>query len=80
MVYLILSLGVRQDYQQAKTYYEKACNLKNGKWCSSLGFLYAFGKGVRQNVQTAKKYFGKACSLGEQAGCGAYKILNEKGY
>ena len=35
--------GVKQDYSQAKTYYEKACNLNEGLGCSSLGVLYYNG-------------------------------------
>lgn len=79
--------GVKQDYQQAKTYYEKACDLHYdyGAGCRELGIFYAEGKGaegkgVRQNFQTAKEYFGMACDTGEQKGCDKYRELNEKGY
>ncbi len=68
---------VKQDYQQAKIYYEKSCNLNDGLGCAGIGLLYASGRGVRQNFQTAKEYFDKACDLGEQVGCDAYRELNE---
>ncbi|WP_019002793.1 tetratricopeptide repeat protein [Succinimonas amylolytica] len=73
-------LGIKQDLQQAKSYFETSCNLKDAFGCYSLGFLYDNGQGVRQNFQTAKEYYGKACDLGEQDGCDNYRKLNEKGY
>ena len=35
--------GVKEDYAQAKIYYEKACNLNNELGCNNLGNLYAQG-------------------------------------
>ena len=73
--------GVKRDYQQAKTYYEKACNLDEGIGCYNLGWLYEQGLGVKQNKKVskeyyvkqnkkvAKEYYGKACGLGSHDGC-----------
>ena len=73
--------GVRQDYQQAKTYFEKACNLDDGGGCIVLGRLYDTpGIGVTTDAKKAKEYYGKACDLGEQQGCDEYRKFNEQGY
>ncbi|MBQ9589796.1 MAG: sel1 repeat family protein [Butyrivibrio sp.] len=69
-----------KDYQKARSYYEKACNLHVRDGCYNLGVIYYNGQGVRQNFQMAKEYLGQACDLGQQDGCDAYKMLNEKGY
>ena len=72
--------GVRQDFNKARSYYEKACNLNVSLGCNNLGVLYAYGRGVVQSKTTAKEYYGKACDLGEQLGCDNYRKLNELGY
>ena len=72
--------GVRQDYQTAKKWYEKAAKQKNGGAQFLLGNLYENGNGVRQNYAQAKEYFGQACDNGLQIGCDKYAELNKKGY
>ena len=76
--------GLRQDYQKAVHFYQKACDggeaKKKGGGCYNLGFLYINGQGIGQNFSTAKEYYGKACDLGLQLGCDDYRKLNEKGY
>ncbi len=69
-----------QNYHQAKTFFEKACNLNVEYGCSLLGLLFLGGQGVKQNKHTAKEYFGKSCDLGFQLGCDAYKDLNKQSY
>ncbi|WP_285818560.1 Sel1 repeat protein [Helicobacter bilis] len=41
--------------------------------------MYGSGQGVKQNKSKAKKLFGDVCDMGEQAGCDAYRDLNEDG-
>ena len=75
--------GVRQDKQQAKSYYEKSCSLNNPTACFRLGMLYQYDKGGIQSFEKAKEYYGKACDMGgigSQMGCDSYRELNEKGY
>ena len=72
--------GVKQDFSQANQYFQKACDLKEGKGCFIIGHHYQNGKLVRQNKNTAKEYYGKACDYGYQDGCDAYRKLNEQGY
>ena len=61
-------------------YFQKACDLKEGKGCFIIGHHYQNGELVRQNKNTAKEYYGKACDYGYQDGCDAYRKLNEQGY
>ena len=70
--------GVKQDFVNAKKYFEKACNANEAKSCVGLGVMYGIGEGVKQNLSTAKQYFGKACDLGEQVGCDGYREINEQ--
>ncbi|WP_229764532.1 sel1 repeat family protein [Helicobacter pylori] len=70
-----MGLGVKsydkQDFTQARKYFEKACDLNNGGGCSGLGFLYGSGKGVEKNLTKAAYFYSKACELKEGDGCGA---------
>ncbi len=72
--------GVNQDFKQAKSYYEKSCNLDNNFGCFALGGIYRDGLGVRQDFTTAKQYYGKACDFDNQYGCDEYRRINERGY
>ncbi|MFP6141820.1 sel1 repeat family protein [Helicobacter pylori] len=48
----LFDLGVKnieaKDYIQAEKYFEKACDLKYGGGCATLGMLYDDGKGVEK--------------------------------
>ena len=70
--------GVRQDYTQARHWYEKAAKQGNAMAQSNLGVMYERGEGVRENSATAKEWFGKSCDNGYQKGCDSYRRLNQK--
>ncbi len=70
--------GVRQDYQKAAEWFEKAAAKGLAQAQFNLGVMYHNGEGVRQNYQTAREWYGKACDNGFQAGCEGYKTLNNK--
>ena len=72
--------GVNQDSEQARYWFEKAAEQGNTDAQIGLGLIYQNGHGVRQNKRKAKEFFGQACDKGEQAGCDAYRSLNEQGY
>lgn len=40
-----------QDFTQAKTHFEKACELKDGFGCVFLGAFYEEGKGVGKDLK-----------------------------
>ena len=66
------------DYGALK-YFEKACELKNGKGCSRLGYLYAQGQGVKQDYRKAKEYYEKACELKDGEGCSGLANMYNQG-
>ena len=71
---------MRQDYAQARNWYEKAAVQGFAEAQYSLGVLYAKGQGVRQDPIAAKEWYGKACDAGHQGGCEAYRELNEASF
>ncbi|MFP6231077.1 tetratricopeptide repeat protein [Helicobacter pylori] len=68
----LFDLGVKsnkaKDYIQAEKYFEKACDLKYGGGCATLGMLYDDGKGVEKNLTKAAQYFSKAMRFKREFG------------
>ncbi|WP_120912789.1 tetratricopeptide repeat protein [Helicobacter pylori] len=79
----LFDLGVKsieaKDYIQAKKYFEKACELKDGGGCFNLGRLYYYGEGVEKDFKKAFALFEKACDLNNSGGCGTLGMLYEFG-
>ncbi|WP_240445418.1 tetratricopeptide repeat protein [Helicobacter pylori] len=69
----LVLLGIKsyekQDFSKAKGYFEKACDLKDGRGCDALGVLYRDGQGAEKNLTKASQYFSKACDLNNNKGC-----------
>ncbi len=69
----LVLLGIKsyekQDFSKARKYFEKACDLNNGRGCSNLGALYYNGDGVKQDSKKAVALFEKACKLGYKKAC-----------
>ncbi|MBZ1893395.1 sel1 repeat family protein, partial [Klebsiella pneumoniae] len=55
-------LGVNQDYQQAKSWYEKASVQNDVDAQFLLGEMYNDGLGVGQDYQQAKMWYEKAAA------------------
>ena len=55
-------LGVSQDYQHAKMWYEKAAAQNDERAQVNLAVLYAKGNGVEQDYRQAKSWYEKGCS------------------
>jgi len=72
--------GVRQDYTEAMKWYKLAAAQGDALAQYNLGGMYDRGIGVKQDKRQAKEWFGNACDNGFQAGCDAYRKLNEEGY
>lgn len=53
---------IRQDYTQARKWFEKAAIKGNAVAQMNLGFMYHDGEGVRQNYQTALMWFKKSAA------------------
>ncbi len=79
----LLNLGMlsydKQDFSKARKYFEKACDLKDGRGCDDLGRLYYYGRGVEKNSKKAAHFYSKACELKEGDGCGALGALYYNG-
>ncbi|GAA8486158.1 hypothetical protein KKKH46_04800 [Helicobacter pylori] len=72
---LALQNYYKQDFTQAKKYFEKSCDLNFGMACGALGNLYGDGQGVEKNLTKAAYFYSKACELKESFGCGALAVL-----
>lgn len=57
--------------------FERACENKEGKGCSSLASMYDKGEGVKKNKAKAMQLFQKACDSGEMAICVLLGIIYE---
>ncbi len=62
----LVNLGIestkKQDFAQAKTHFEKACELKEGFGCVFLGASYEDGKGVGKDLKKAIQFLLKHVS------------------
>ena len=67
------------DHVKARTFYDKACKLKNGLGCFNLGNVYRLGEGVKADGKLAFDNFKKACDLDEAKGCTELAILYYEG-
>ena len=56
--------GVRQDYEEALRWFEKAAAQGEVQSMKNLGWLYEEGKGVAQDFKKALRWYRKAASLG----------------
>ena len=68
----------RQDYHQAKEWFEKAAAQGDAYAQFALGDMYADGVGVQQDRHQAKEWFGKACDNKSQRACDRYKALDHQ--
>ncbi|WP_154466089.1 tetratricopeptide repeat protein [Helicobacter pylori] len=69
----LVLLGIKsyekQDFSKARKYFEKACDLNNGRGCSNLGVLYQNGQGVEKDLTKAAYLYSRACELKDGWGC-----------
>ncbi|CBG39532.1 tetratricopeptide repeat protein [Helicobacter mustelae] len=64
-----------KDYDEAKSYYQKACDMGNMLGCSGIGMLYENGFGVERDYKKAKQYFDFACKNHDSFGCFQTRLL-----
>ena len=62
-------LGGEKDFKKSFLLFKKACDAKDGFFCTSVGDAYAKGEGVKKNLKTAKKFYKMACTLEHSMGC-----------
>ncbi|GAA7337820.1 hypothetical protein MLS209_03350 [Helicobacter pylori] len=74
-----MGLGVKsydkQDFTQARKYFERACGLNNGRGCNGLGVLYYNGEVVEKDLIKVAQFYSKACKLGDRKACEMIKEL-----
>lgn len=72
-------IEIKQDYDTANTYLEKACENKHATACVESGYLYFTGK-TEQHYAKAMLLYDKGCQLGSAVGCHNYGLeyLNGK--
>ena len=58
--------GVRQDFNKALEWYEKAAARNNEYALYNLGMMYEFGEGVYPDLSKAREYYGKAAAKGNE--------------
>jgi len=71
--------GVSQDFDQAKTWFEKAVLQKQPDALYNLGLLYANGDGVEQNWTEAVRWYRPAAELGQSDAENSLGLRYEKG-
>ena len=69
---------MRNQYSEAFTFCQKACNLNEGTEYFALGYFYMDGIGVKQDFQQAKIYFENACNLNEEGGASVLDLFTSK--
>jgi len=68
---------VREDYVEAKRYFDKSCKKNHTKSCICLGDMYERELGVEKDLKKAKYYYEKAGKLGD--GEGYFRISQMQG-
>lgn len=62
-------LGVSQDYQQAKKWYEKAASQNDAQAQFDLGVMNELGQGGSIDLKQARHYYERSCNNGLKKGC-----------
>jgi hypothetical protein len=57
--------GVKQDYNQAVAWYQKAADQGYADAQTNLGFMYKNGYGVKQDYNQAREWYQKAADQGD---------------
>ncbi|EPG8599247.1 tetratricopeptide repeat protein [Klebsiella pneumoniae] len=71
-------LGVSQDYQQAKKWYEKAASQNDAQAQFDLGVMNELGQGGSIDLKQARHYYERSCNNGLKKGCERLKALSDK--
>jgi len=72
-------IGVKQDYEKAKNWYEKGVE-KDEMWsCVGLGVMYLTGLGVEKDVKKAMSYYQKSADLGNTSALSGLASIYQNG-
>jgi len=59
-------LGVAQDYQQARQWFEKGAAAGDANAMDNLGVMYQYGQGMTPDYQRARQWYQKAIAAGNE--------------
>jgi TPR repeat protein len=71
-------VGIKQDWSQAKPWFEKAAAQGDAKAQVALGVMYANGHGVKKDLAKAKELVKKAADQGQAEANEILKELEKK--
>jgi len=72
-------LGTPVNFEEARSWYEKAAASNDAYSMASLAWLYENGKGVKQDYVEAKSWYEKAANAGNSYAMGNLSYLYDKG-
>ena len=72
-------LGVKQNYAEARSWYQRAADGGYASGFYNLGLLHQDGLGVEKNTATAAEWFRQAAELGHAAAQNNYGVLLQQG-
>ena len=62
-------IGVKANFEKARTYFEPACEAEVMEACTNLGVMLMRGEGGAKNIARAKELFTTACEAKVQPAC-----------
>ncbi len=68
----------KENYLQAKRYFEESCYFNNSYSCLEIGKLFQYGRGVSKDISKAKIYYEKSCNLGDSYACNLFGDILKK--
>lgn len=61
--------GVPENFESARVFHLRGCELGAGSGCYALALFYKLGKSIPKSPRRAKRFFDKGCKLGFEAAC-----------
>ncbi len=80
---LDIGMGVEASHAQAITYYDKACQLKDGESCFNMANIYFLGSHdpeIAPDEHKSFEYHYKSCSFNFGMGCNSVGVAYENGF
>lgn len=68
-----------QDFHNARTLFQQACDLGDPESCSELGMMLVRGQGGPKDDRSARILFDQSCSEGGIMGCVSYGFMLQRG-
>lgn len=72
-------IGVAQDFEAARAYYERAANAGSTDAQLNLGYLYFVGEGVERDFAAARAWYEKAAQAGDKSAAQNLAFMDSEG-